>query len=138
MELVLLLVFIFLVSYDGIVQHISDKKSVPPKQDTTRSPEELYPVTPEREYIQGMYMSAQKKQEYLTSGTWKAFKFHIQARDSNQCQVCGSEDNLECHHITYERLGNEWDSDLVTLCRTHHQMVHDKYGYDRETEYPII
>jgi hypothetical protein len=41
------------------------------------------------------------------------------------CFVCGAR-NFVLHHRTYERFGAgaEWDSDLVPLCSSHHDVVH--------------
>ena len=34
-------------------------------------------------------------------------------------------ENLHTHHKTYKNLGNERPADLVVLCASHHQGVHD-------------
>ena len=57
-----------------------------------------------------------------------------------KCESCGSNVQLQCHHITYERLTRERIDDLVILCGGSngcHQRIHDILGYDRTTEYPI-
>ena len=41
------------------------------------------------------------------------------------CWICQTRAALEAHHLTYERVGREEDGDRVSLCRTHHQKVHD-------------
>lgn len=42
----------------------------------------------------------------------------------NTCKVCGAKDEVTLHHLTYERLGNERDDDLIPLCWTHHGSFH--------------
>ena len=74
---------------------------------------------------------------YLRSPEWKSLVSKIKARD-RVCQLTGATTNLEVHHITYDRLGNEDLSDLVLLSREAHQLVHDYYGsYSRDNTYPI-
>ena len=74
---------------------------------------------------------------YLYSSQWKSLVSKVKARD-RVCQLTGATTNLEVHHITYDRLGNEDLSDLVLLSREAHQLVHDYYGsYSRDNTYPI-
>ena len=41
--------------------------------------------------------------------------------NGNRCSSCL---NLDAHHLTYERFGNELPEDLMILCRTHHIELH--------------
>jgi len=41
------------------------------------------------------------------------------------CEFCHSDSKFNFHHKTYERLGNERDTDLVILCDNCHERVHD-------------
>lgn len=59
-------------------------------------------------------------QEYLNSEQWKQRSERLKMLDG-QCLLCLSMDNLETHHRTYKRKGNEFDSDLVTLCHDCHE-----------------
>jgi ABC-type transporter MlaC component len=51
-----------------------------------------------------------------------------------RCKAYGTTANpLNVHHFTYERLGNEWNSDLGTFCQRCHLRVHgNKYHYYQE------
>ena len=42
------------------------------------------------------------------------------------CEVCGNSrpEFLEVHHLTYERIGNELDKDLVSVCSMCHSLLH--------------
>jgi len=64
--------------------------------------------------------------EYLLSVWWKE---HIRPRAldraDNRCQICNSEERLNVHHRTYERLGEEWDGDVIVLCRACHHLFHE-------------
>ena len=86
----------------------------------------------------GTFMSREAKQKYLQSKEWRLLKATRLAMDSYQCKMCGTANNLECHHISYDRLGNEnLSTDVITLCRDCHQKIHDRLGYNRTTKYPI-
>lgn len=64
--------------------------------------------------------------EYLESSHWSAFKALYRANDRypHECVVCG-DPQYELHHWTYERLGAEFFTDVVPLCRGHHAQTHE-------------
>lgn len=68
---------------------------------------------------------------YYSSPEWERTRQRIFERDSYVCQSCGR--GAECvHHFLYERLGNENDMDLISLCNRCHEGVHriqDSYPY---------
>lgn len=62
-------------------------------------------------------------QQYLDSPEWK--KKSREKRNSNpQCQLCNFPNKLHVHHRTYERRGQEDDSDLTVLCAECHELFH--------------
>lgn len=77
-------------------------------------------------------MSPQRKQyaDYIKSKAWQKKRGKVIFRDAGQCKaikgdkLCGSHQNLEVHHLTYERFGNELLSDLVTVCEDCHKAIH--------------
>lgn len=54
--------------------------------------------------------------EYITSDGWKHIRESALKEDNYTCRTCGSKDDLDVHHKTYERLGSEKPEDLITLC----------------------
>ena len=47
-------------------------------------------------------------------------------RDHYTCQICGSSDHVEGHHIIeYQYQGAADVENIVTLCHRHHREVHD-------------
>lgn len=65
--------------------------------------------------------------DYLRSPWWKFIR-HVKIDDAGQnCQLCSAtEGQLDVHHRTYERLGDEQLDDLTVLCRKCHSKFHDK------------
>ena len=63
--------------------------------------------------------------EYLTTKEWRARRNRVLIQAGNRCQVCGKANlQLEVHHNSYERYGEELLEDLVALCRGCHQHHH--------------
>lgn len=62
--------------------------------------------------------------KYIESDEWYELREKCFERDEYVCRLCGSSENLQAHHLSYERLGMNELSDLVTLCRKCHQAVH--------------
>lgn len=55
---------------------------------------------------------------------WRA---HVLARDGNRCQICGSEEYLQAHHIIPVRNSTEHKFNVrngITLCKECHKLVH--------------
>ena len=47
-------------------------------------------------------------------------------RDGNICQICGSSDHVEGHHIIDHQFGGAALADnIIALCRKHHNDVHN-------------
>ena len=60
---------------------------------------------------------------YMKSDEWKKRRIRALHLANNRCQVCGEPGKLEVHHVTYERLGHEWDSDLLAVCKQCHRVI---------------
>lgn len=76
---------------------------------------------------------------YINSPAWKAKKTARIAKAGNRCEFttvdygrpsgsnetrCTRTRYLCVHHMTYDRLGNEQDSDLEVVCWSHHMLEH--------------
>jgi len=74
-----------------------------------------------------LYNSKQLYANYLKSDHWKELRKNFYLRDKNhrKCFICGNPDNLNLHHKTYKRLGNEKYKNLVALCKKHHYQCHE-------------
>ena len=94
-------------------------------------------LTPVKKWRADIFMSAEDKQQYMLSKEWQELRTLVFRRDKHICQSCGSKSSLNCHHITYDRLGAEELADLTTLCTTCHTALHKRLGYNRTMLYPI-
>lgn len=63
---------------------------------------------------------------YLSSEEWRKKREMILKRDNYICQGCLTENATEVHHRTYLNVGNEFCFELISLCETCHERVHDK------------
>jgi len=64
----------------------------------------------------------EKYADYRQTERWKMLASDTKARAGGRCQICNSPDNLEAHHRTYERVGDELPGDLTCLCRECHEL----------------
>jgi replicative DNA helicase len=63
-------------------------------------------------------------EEYLQTPEWMERRALMIERAGNRCQVCNSGEDLNVHHRTYERRGNEDPGDLTVLCQQCHAWFH--------------
>lgn len=49
----------------------------------------------------------------------------VLTRDRHRCRYCGCNDSLHLHHVHYRSEGGEHhERNLITLCTTHHALIH--------------
>lgn len=65
--------------------------------------------------------------QHIHSKKWQQVKDYVFERDGYRCRMCGSAMNLQGHHVSYERLGEDRErDDVITLCRDCHEMIHSR------------
>lgn len=70
--------------------------------------------------------------DYLLSDEWKE-RAEDMKRKIGKCQIGNASKKygspcsgpLQVHHNTYERIGREFDSDLIVVCKHHHEIIHE-------------
>jgi replicative DNA helicase len=73
-------------------------------------------------------------EQYLLTPEWQERRAQALERAGNRCQVCYSGDELNVHHRTYERRGNEAPADLTVLCQSCHGWFHRRMtAYEKLT-----
>lgn len=63
---------------------------------------------------------------YLNSPEWGRKRREALDRAGGKCERCTETENLEVHHITYDRLGYERPQDLQVLCNPCHAAEHGR------------
>jgi hypothetical protein len=63
-------------------------------------------------------------ENYLHSAEWITLRTRIVEKRGAWCEQCGSTGRIELHHLTYERLGHELESDVRLLCFDCHRAAH--------------
>lgn len=63
--------------------------------------------------------------QYIHSHTWRSLREAILKRDSYTCQKCKKAKAIQVHHLTYIRLGNEDFKDLISVCISCHEKIHE-------------
>lgn len=62
---------------------------------------------------------------YMASPEWAEVKRRYRASLRPQdCGLCGTDQNIQIHHMTYDRIGEEELADLAALCGDCHSMLH--------------
>ena len=68
-----------------------------------------------------------KYNDYLNSHEWHEKRECVLFRDNHTCQHCGSDENLQVHHMSYKHLGESQEiSSCITLCKSCHEKVHNR------------
>jgi hypothetical protein len=77
--------------------------------------------------------------KYLESPHWKAFRARVLCNRPQRCEQCAVVgEPLELHHLTYERLGAELETDVQLLCRICHGSHHfDKIEAPKENAFNL-
>lgn len=63
-------------------------------------------------------------EEYLRSPEWAERRQTVLKKWNRRCAFCSGTVLVDVHHNSYDRIGNEDEADLVTLCRACHKKFH--------------
>lgn len=63
---------------------------------------------------------------YLQSTHWRQLSRRKKQESNYTCEICHHKGEIHVHHKTYERLGRELLSDLMSLCKYCHKIIHKK------------
>jgi 5-methylcytosine-specific restriction endonuclease McrA len=70
-------------------------------------------------------MSHRKPRIRLAPVLYAKLREEILTRDNWRCQICGCSKNLDVHHKRWRSaLGDDAETNLITLCRRCHQHLH--------------
>jgi hypothetical protein len=74
------------------------------------------------------HIRAMNYNDFLDTPYWKAIARYVKYRSGYKCRLCGSKENLNVHHRSYEFHGQElqkWDTELICICKRCHEKHHD-------------
>ncbi len=61
----------------------------------------------------------------LDSTSYTKLQRQVLERDGWRCQVCGSMQNLQVHHLKFRsQSGSDVEQNLITLCAECHELMH--------------
>ena len=101
---------------------------------------ELWDTTAEQRFLSYIHSSAaeirklygwdnpswwRRYDQYLRSSEWRCLRAQILMRDEYICRLCSSNRATQVHHTTYERVGHELPDDLLSVCQSCHDAVHN-------------
>ena len=75
------------------------------------------------------------RSEYRETSEWRE-RANLMKSLFTECQTCLNDSNLNVHHRTYERLGQEHPADLILLCQECHHLIHDRSNRPINDFYP--
>jgi hypothetical protein len=66
--------------------------------------------------------------QYLKTLHWQGTKLIMANAQKGKCAFCGTNKNINVHHLHYKTIGNESTKDLKRLCKDCHTLWHAKLG----------
>lgn len=69
-------------------------------------------------------MTKEEYQKYLQSDHWRALRNLKLEQSGKECKICGSNKEIEVHHLQYHNLYDVCLGDLQVLCRYCHTLYH--------------
>ena len=129
---------------DSAIDHLLHDAANPPKtkpKSKSKPKPVVRPKVPTRKVsVRPAYgITPEIKRIYLSSNAWQKRRIARLKFDHYTCQGCGIQGvPLEIHHLHYRTFRKESNSDLVSVCRSCHQHIHDTYGYDYSSNFPLI
>jgi len=63
--------------------------------------------------------------EYLATEHWQQMRKKAFKHYGKKCKYCGCGNDLNVHHVTYERRGDERLEDLEIVCQDCHKRIHN-------------
>ena len=70
-------------------------------------------------------MNKQEYQEYLKSEHWKNLRGQKIRGKGAICEICGSKENINIHHMEYKNIYDIKAYQLRVLCKTCHETIHN-------------
>ena len=64
--------------------------------------------------------------DFLKTPYWKTISIFLRTNRATVCHICGTQSNLQVHHLTYKHHGQElyYLADLIVVCNECHRTLH--------------
>lgn len=120
----------FLPSLDskGFIIKKNPPTGIPFSKRTAKQKRRIYKKHKRKKFRGDKALGAKDYHVYMGSKRWRKRRRRYYATNPNRCFMCGSKEEVTLHHLNYERLGIEKDSDLMPLCWEHHEELHNVIG----------
>lgn len=70
-------------------------------------------------------LKAMDYKDFLKTPEWDKTRKRMLRLAGYRCQLCNKTNTiLNVHHKTYDRIGEEFDDDLIVLCKNCHKKFH--------------
>lgn len=79
-----------------------------------------------RKIIDSNGVTHNEYKKYLKSEHWKDKRKEFKGDYIRVCVICGTNENIHLHHMTYKNVGNENLNELCYLCEECHNNIHSK------------
>jgi cytochrome c553 len=92
------------------------------------------------ETTRNIFVPRVEYEKYLKSSRWRQMREYYHKLRGSKCEQCNKHINLDemnLHHVTYERLLHEEPGDVAVLCRQCHTETHEYHGLNN-SYYPIL
>lgn len=109
------------VSFDSVVEEWGSYDTGVNVSETREAAKVLRRSLQVREPERGKRYAA-----YLRGRHWKRLRWHLVGLSKGKCEFGCGRAVVDVHHMTYERLGEELDIDLLAVCRECHTKIHSK------------
>jgi 5-methylcytosine-specific restriction endonuclease McrA len=83
-----------------------------------KKPYKVKPIFNAKKYKRTYY-------KYLLSDEWQQIRNELFESRGRNCEICHSTKFLQIHHKTYKRVFREDPADLIIVCRTCHEKIHE-------------
>lgn len=122
-------------SWNGVMKQKERIKIMYEKRRLSRTPKKNKKVIVKKEKHPYVYIPYK---EQLKDKRWFEFREHVFNCKGRRCEICGSTDFLQVHHLRYKKKHYAWEykvHDMQVLCGRCHKKIH---GIDLDKEYESI
>lgn len=113
----------------AVQRYVESNSELKVHKDIENKKERKAAIRKEKEIV----LQSRKKRPYsiyrdqIKDQRWKIFRWFILKVRGEQCEICGSQSNLQVHHTHYRTDAKAWEyncNEVMVVCRDCHQKLH--------------